>query len=160
MTWWRSEPNLQQPQYDANGDVTPHDHNEILNEDVLIRRIDPVQHVVPDENRGGKRISSKAFQPSSSPTGGMSVDIERLIVESGQDSKQFVTTPKFTGSVAFAVGVARSASLLVGFDPLEDNPFHGEVWGKARPNRFTGSQTTTLRNAASWYVAIDGVDII
>ena len=107
--------------------VVPYDDPNIGNEEVLIRRINFEQHVVPDENPGGQRISSKANSPSPEPNGGMSVDILGLMESDGIDSKEFVTTPVFTGSVAFKANVARDLDLLVGSEPIKDNPYHGEV---------------------------------
>jgi hypothetical protein len=147
---------LQQPQRDGNGEVIPHNHNEILNEDPLIRRITAL-HIVPDENRMCRRISSKAFQPSSQANGGMSVDIKRLIVESGKDPVQYVVTKQFIGSVAFTTSSARNVSLLVGYDPLADNPHHGEVWGNNRPNRFSKAQQNAIWNDCEWFVEIPDV---
>ncbi len=88
------------------------------------------------------------------------MDIKRLIVEAGLDPSIYVTTPRFSGSVAFPAQVARGAGLLVGYDPLPENPHHGEVWGANRPNRFSGAQTSALRNAAVWFVQIDNVELV
>jgi hypothetical protein len=151
---------LSSPPRDANGRVIPHDDPAILNDDLLIRRINP-NHVVDDANLGRKRISTKAIQPSSEPNGGMSVDHERSIRESGNDPAAFVTVPPYTGSIAFAANAARTAKLRVGPDPiLPPNPYHCEVWGPdPRPNQFTRSQQKALLRAAAWFVAIPGVSI-
>jgi len=89
----------------------------------------------------------------------MSVDIKKLIDSSGIDAQTYVTTPKYVGSVAFTATVARSAGLLVGYDPVPDNPYHGEVWGSNRPNRFSSSQQKALLNACQWFVEIPDVEI-
>lgn len=89
----------------------------------------------------------------------MSVDIERLIVDAGLNPREYVRTPKYIGSVAFPVSAARDAKLLVGYDPLPDNPHHGEVWGNDRPNRFTRPQQKALNGACTWYVEIPDVEI-
>jgi hypothetical protein len=150
---------LKPPPRDATGTTEPHDHSEIEAEGLLIRRIDPIQHVVPDENRNCRRISTKAFQPSSEPKGGMSVDLKQLMDEAAVDARNFVTTPKHIGSVYFKASAARTADLLVGYDPLNDNAYHGEVWGKNRPNRFSKTQSQALLNACSWFVEIPDVEI-
>jgi hypothetical protein len=137
--------------------MEPYDEKAIAPDDLIIRRIDPFQHIVTDENRKCRRISSKAFSPSTN--GGMSVDIEKLILAAGLDPRQYVTTPKYIGSVAFSAGSARAAKLFVGYDPLPENPFHGEVWGNPRPDRFTGTQKKKLAAASEWYVQIPGVEI-
>lgn len=131
----------------------PYDDEDILPDDVIIRRINPEQHMVWDQNEGRKRISSKAFSPSSGEYGGMSVDIEKLITARGQDPKAFVTTPVFTCSVWFTADNIRGLGLKIGYEPTPDNHAHGEVWGTNRPNRFTKAQQSTLREQAQWYVA-------
>jgi len=136
--------------------VEAHDNVDIADTDLLIRRIDAVEHIVPD-GRGGKRVSSEAFKPSSRPPYGLSIDVKRLIESAGIEPVIFVTTPKFRGSVEFAASIPRSVDLMVGLDPLPENKFHGEIWGKVRPDRFTGSQERALQNGASWLVAIPGV---
>lgn len=149
------------PSRDTSGEVIPHDHTEIAETDTIIRRIDPENHVVPDENRGCRRLSSKAYKPSSMPNGGMSIDIEKLIVQGGHNPQTFVTTPKFTGSVAFTAAAIRSAGLRVGYDPIPGNDCHGEVWGpKDKPNRFSNGQIKSLREAATWYVQIPDVELL
>ena len=96
-----------------------------------------------------------AFKGSSDASGGMSVDIELVIIELGQDPREFVTTPRFTGSVYFNAGFLRSVGLLVGYDPLPENAAHGEVWGN-----FSRGIQKQLRAAAIWYVEIDGVSLV
>lgn len=145
----------------------PYDEKSIGGDDRIIRRIDPVQHIVPDSNRGGSRISSKAFQPSSGPAGGMSVDLEALMLEADVIPRDFVTTPRFRGSVSFTARVARDLGLRVGYDPItggagvEPNPYHGEVWGSsARPNSFSNGQKKGLQRASGWYVQLPDVSIM
>ncbi|UIY25900.1 hypothetical protein LZK76_10915 [Rhizobium leguminosarum] len=151
---------MKQPTRDAAGKVTPHDHEEIANDDLLIRRIDPKQHVVPDENLNCRRLSSKAFQPSSHEGGGMSVDIQKLIESEGLDPAIYTTSPKYLGSIRFTAGAARAANLLVGYDPLPENPHHGEVWGENRPNRFSRTQQKAICAASTWLVSVPGVLIV
>lgn len=133
---------------------------------MLIRRINPAEHVVPDENRGGLRLSTKAFSSSSEPPYGMSVDLLRLMSSAGVDPKLFVTNPKYTASVQFSAGAARTTGLWVGLDPLEKdgnnpaNPFHAEVWSQPKPEKkFTKSQQRWLLNACQWFVEIPRVQI-
>lgn len=116
--------------------VEPYDEDEISPDQTIIRRINPVQHVVRDDNRGCSRISTKAFSPSSGENGGMSVDIEAQIVQANLDPREYVTTPVFTGAVSFVAGAVRALNLRIGYDPIDENPYHGEVWGNPRPNRF------------------------
>lgn len=151
---------MQLPNRDAEGLVEPHDHHEILNEWLIIRRICPQHHIVPDENRNCQRISSKAFKPSSGLKEGMSIDLKSLIELASVNVTDFVTTPIFTGSVEFLADIARGANLQVGYDPLEDNPYHGEVWGPNKPNRFSNAQTRAMHSGAQWLVPILDVEII
>lgn len=145
---------LSQPPRDAAGRVTPHDHAEILPGDGVIRRISP-QFVVPDKD-GQPRISSLAFQPSSpAQGGGLSVDLQREIEESGRDVVQFVMNPPWVGSVRFTAQQLRNEGFMVGYDPLPpDNPFHGEVWGQ-----FTTGKKKQLLRTAQWFVPIPGVSL-
>lgn len=137
----------------------PYDEKNILADDRIIRRINPVQHVIRDDNRGCERISSKAFKPSSGENSGMSVDIEASIIAAGYNPQQWVTTPIFTGSVYFLAHAVRALNLWVGYDPVPRNPHHGEVWGNSSPSRFTGTQRKGLHKAAEWYVPLNGVEI-
>ncbi len=139
--------------------VDPYDEQKIGAVDVIIRRINPVQHVVWDGNRQVKRVSSKAYNKSLGPMEGMSVDIEALIVAAGIDPKEFVTTPVYTGSVILSAQAIRDLKLWIGYDPISGNPYHGQVWLPESKNNFTGSQKSGLANAAAWYVEIPGVEI-
>ena len=141
---------LDQPQRDENGQVIPYDCGGIKGIDGVIRRISK-EHIVPDGN-GGKRISSMAFKKSSGPNGGMSVDLERLIVQAGLEPREYVTNPRWMGSVRFTASALRKEELMIGRDPLEDNPYHGEVWGN-----FTSSKVKRLQRLVEWYVVIEGV---
>lgn len=144
---------LQPPPRDERGDVVPHDHEGILQDDGIIRRI-PEQHLVVDDKSGRRRISSMAFKPSSGQNGGLSVDLQRQIEEAGLDAKDFVTTPRWLGSVRFLAGQLRAEGLMVGFDPTELNPYHGEVWGSSPK-----SKQRRLLFLCEWFVPIDGVSI-
>lgn len=146
---------LSPPPRDANGHVIPHDHAEILPDDGLIRRI-PSQWVIPDvKSPTGKRLSSEAFQMSSPDRGGgMSVDHERSIIEAGYDVVEYVTSPRWTGSIRVTAAQLRAYNLLVGFSPLEDNPFHSEAWG-----HLSKSQSKALRRMSTWIVEIDGCSL-
>jgi hypothetical protein len=139
--------------------VNPYDENGIGAADIIIRRINPAEHVVPDQNRNCNRISSKAYSPSSGQNGGMSIDVEALIRKAGLQPQIFVTTPVFTGSVAFEASSIRSLGLWVGYEPLTLNPYHGEVWGAVRHTKFTRSQKSGLASSANWYVQIPNVSL-
>lgn len=129
--------------------MIPHDHPEILAEDDLIRRIS-AQFVV--EIEGNRRLSSMAFQPSSEPGGGMSVDIKKSIEQAGFEPDAFVTSAEWPSSVTFKADAARALGFLVGCDPLPENPHHGEVWGN-----FTTGRRKQLQRACTWFVPMQGV---
>lgn len=148
------------PPRDKEGNILPHDAGQIANDSLAIRRVSEVQLIV-DKNSGTKRISSMLYktssaQPNSTP--GMSIDIEQYILADGKKPSEWVTTPRWFGSVKFMIGELRKTGFMVGYDPLtvppapEANPYHGEVWGK-----FTSSQGKYLAGTAEWYVEIPGV---
>jgi hypothetical protein len=147
-------------------EVEPYDEPRIADTDTIIRRINPEHHVVPDENRGVWRVSSKAYGKSSGPKLGMSVDIEALIEADGVNARSFVTTPVYTASIAFRAETARAVDLIIGYEPiidvpgLPDNPYHGEVWTREPSKRFSKSQTAALASSAWWYVELPGVEIV
>lgn len=142
---------LIQPPRDGDGKTVPHDHEGITADCGIIRRISEY-FVVDDDATGQKRISTMAFRASSGDLGGMSVDIEASIVEAGLDPIAHVTSPTWIGSVRFTAQTLRNEQLKVGFDPIDENPHHGQAWGQ-----FPKSKQKRLRNSCTWYVAIDGV---
>ena len=144
---------LQLPPLDQHNQVSPHDHSGIDSEHNVIRRVSDKQLVV--DKSGKRRISSIAFRASSGANAGMSVDLEALIVEANLDPRLYVTTPVWIGSVYFCVGNLRAEGFMVGFHPLTENPYHGEVWGS-----FTKDQQRRLAEIASWYVEIPGASIV
>lgn len=119
---------LTPPPRDANGEVLPHDHPEIHNDDGVIRRVAASQWV-DDPKVSGKRASTAVFRESSGSNGGMSVDLQKLIEEAGLDAREYVATPRWNGAVRFSAGELRGEGLMVGCDPLDENKYHGEVWG-------------------------------
>lgn len=134
--------------------MVPHDHQGILPDDGIIRRISEEQ-IIFDDKINGRRISSKALKASSGKNGGMSVDLQRQIEEASLDAKAYVTTPRWTGSLRFVTSDLRSEGFRVGYDPIDDeNPYHGEVWGE-----FTKVKQNRLRNICAWFVEIAGVAI-
>ncbi|MFD2184343.1 hypothetical protein [Rhodoplanes azumiensis] len=140
------------PPRDDNGHVVPHDHDGIDASHGVIRRISELQIVT--DKAGQRRISSLAFKPSGGSNGGMSVDLEESIRAAGLDPYGYVTTPRWTGSVKFVVGDLRNENFKVGFNPLPENPHHGEVWGD-----FGRAKQRRLQTLARWFVPIEGVII-
>ena len=141
---------MQPPPHDAHG-VAPHDHDGIVAEDLVIRRVS-AEMTVFDAKIGGKRLSSMLFRKSSGVNGGMSIDLKRQIEEAGVDPKQWVTSPIWIGSITLGVGALRVDGFQVGYDPVSDNPYHGEVWGQ-----FSKSQQRRLISTCNWFVPIPDV---
>jgi hypothetical protein len=143
---------LAEPPRNERGEVQPHDHEGIGNSDGIIRRVSGQQVVDDPKAKGGKRLSTAAVSPSSGGNGGMSVDIQAEIEKAGLDAKQYVTTPRWTGSILFQAGQLRNEDFQVGYDPLPGNPYHGEVWGN-----FSRSRQKRLLDLSEWFVEIEGV---
>jgi hypothetical protein len=114
------------PPRDPQGNVIPHDDPDILQDDGLLRYIDPQNHMVWDENIQKYRVSSGAFCESYG--GGMSVDLERPMNEAGLPSDHRKPATDW-GIAQLKTGMMRSKGLQVGSDPLNGNAFHGAVWG-------------------------------
>jgi hypothetical protein len=144
---------LSPPPRDLSAFVIPHDHREILADNGVIRRISH-QQLVTDAQTGRTRISSMAFKPSAGLNGGMSVDLQASIERAGLDARLYVTTPRWTGSLRFDAGALRAEGFQVGYDPLPDNPHHGEVWGT-----FSKPKQRRLSQLAVWFVPIEGVTV-
>jgi hypothetical protein len=119
---------LNPPPRDASGQVTPHDDASILGSSALIRHINPSVHVVPDDNTGGRRLSSAAFSATNlDPQYGMSTDIGQMLSERGLAEDAMV--PTGMGAVRLRVDAVRALDLSVGSDPEPGNWAHGQVWG-------------------------------
>ena len=144
---------LHPPSRDAQGNIQPHDHAVIHGEDGIIRRVSE-QQVVTDGKTGARRLSSMAFKASSGVNAGMSVDLQKQIEEAGLDARAYVTSPRWIGSLRFVASALRGEGFMVGFDPLPENPYHGEVWGA-----FSRSKQKRLRGLCQWFVPIEGASI-
>jgi hypothetical protein len=145
--------------------VEPYDDDEIGDGDRIARRIIPEQHVVPDQNTGRSRISTKLMRPSSAEQGGgMSVDLLELMQSAGVRPEEFLLDPPFAAAVAFPAEAARALRLMIGKDPIEDsekpNPYHGEIWARdGDPNKFSRRQSKALLAASDWVIPLEDVDI-
>lgn len=144
---------LTPPPRDDNGAVIPHDHEGILRNDGVIRRVSE-QLVVFDPKIGGNRLSSSVFNPSSGLNGGLSVDLQKQIEEAGLIAKDFVTNPRFTGSIRLETCQLRNEGFKVGYDPLDHNPYHGEVWGN-----FSKAKRKKLFQLCTWFVPMENTSI-
>jgi hypothetical protein len=144
---------MKPPPLDEAGRVVPHDHEDIGDDWIVIRRIHsdwPKQ--VSD---GAIGLSTASFTESSQPPKGMSVDILNLIEAAGIDARTHVTgLPNHPYAVSLRVGDLRALGLQVGYQPLEEkppfpaNPFHGAVWGIGNSR----GPKNELRRIADWFV--------
>lgn len=141
---------LSAPPRNSVGQTIPHNHEQILENDGVIRRISDLQIVT--DSVGRRKVSSMALQASSEIGGYMSVDLEAPIIEAGLDVGNYVTSPLWTGSIRFTAGELRQEELQVGFDPLPMNPYHGAVWGQ-----FSRGKQRRLLSIATWLVPVSGV---
>lgn len=94
---------------------------------------------------------------SSDPHKGVSVDLERLIVEAGKDPKQL--EPRWVATIRFEAAKLRSCGCKVGYDPLTpppiDNPFHGEIWYHQ-----TDTNIRQVSRLAQHYDGLEGVSLV
>lgn len=119
------------PPREPSGNVTPHNHAEILDQHHVIRHTTP-HDLCQEVDTGLRRLSSGAYCESSE--GGMSVDIEEWMAADGLDPLAYVVDPAH-GAVRLNVGELRSLGFTVGWDPVDGNPHHGEIWGIANGKR-------------------------
>ena len=141
------------PPRDDTGAVVPHDDPAIEGDSSLVRHINPDFHIVPDENIGGRRVSSNAFSATNGdPQYGMSVDIGQLLSELGLGEGGMV--PPGMGAVRLRVNAVRGLALMVGSDPEPDNAAHGQVWGVKSSKR-----PKIHKVVEDWVIAIPGVAI-
>ena len=145
---------LSQPPRDDDGRVIPHDHDEIEVQDAVVRGVSE-EHVVSD-GQGGVRVSSAFISGSSldrDPTGGMSVDVSKLLAEDNVDVQKRFQNDRFIGAVQLPVEQLRNEQQKVGYDPLSENKYHGGVWGDlkrpgARKKRILKSGTVVCGDVA------------
>jgi hypothetical protein len=117
------------------------DDTTIQDEDDLWRRIPP-NWIVPDENRGGWRPASQAFNdhPDGSPMSVKLAKEERIEDVMASHSGFFL--------VAISAGLARQCEQKVARDPLPDNSAPAVVVGKKK-----GSVRAKFAKEARWVVA-------
>lgn len=141
------------PVTDEQGNVVPHDDAGLRTDSLLIRHINPAQHVYFDENLNRARVASSAFSATSGdPHYGMSVDLAQLLEETSQPHAAMV--PSGFGAVSLRVSDVRALSLQVGSDPVEGNEFHGQAWGVK-----TTTRKKLQRIVVDWVVPLDNVSL-
>jgi hypothetical protein len=134
-----------EPVRDANGKIVPHDHDEILDDDYVLRHIVPPHDLHPDPGKGVTRVSSGAYSESSD--GGMSVDILRWMSVDHLDELHYLADETI-GATRIRVRDLRAMGLKVGWDPDGGHPHHGAVWGiKQTHRRKIAKLAVTVRKA-------------
>ncbi len=121
-------------------------------EDKIIRGIQE-NHVKSSDNSNIIGcISSFAFNCPVGEDDGMSVFIESLIIEDGKDPYEFLTEhTNYIGSVYFTVKELESIGLIIEHAPLEDNKYHGIVFGKPPKRKYAESIKRQLHRKCHWY---------
>lgn len=114
------------PARDDAGHVLPYDDAILQDNWPLLRHVHPKQWA-PDENRGGYRPTSAAFDFSSAGSKSMSIDIEPPMKEVGI-APTFYAFKVGKGVARTVVRNVRALGFRVGTEPVEDNPYHGGVW--------------------------------
>jgi hypothetical protein len=122
------------------------DDNTISDDEQLWRRINPVWFV-PDDNRGGLRPSSAAFDDSKDGSP-LSVLLASVVRSTGRNAADVLSGFNKYALASFAAGAARSCGQGVDRTPLEDEPAHASVFG-----RKTKPVKRHLANAAQWVIA-------
>jgi len=122
-----------------------------LPDDEIVHRVS-AEWVIEDKE-GVKRLTSVAFRSSTrGKYPGYSVDLVTWAAAAGVNPKALVTNPDRTASIVFSAAGLRAAGFTVGWEPVVENEYHGEVWGAAsRPGE------RALRDLAGWYVPLPGV---
>ena len=119
---------MRTPPRDADGCVEPHDHEQIQDEDIMLRGI-PAQWIKPAPD-GGRRISSGAFQPSSDKYGGLSLGAKKVL-ECLEMTTEEWSAGRFSAVVCFPAGMLRSAGIQIGWDPLDEDSAHCNAWAES-----------------------------
>jgi hypothetical protein len=132
------------PPRDLNGNIEPHDHADILDNDYVLRHITP-RDLHYDAAKSVTRVASGAYSESSE--GGMSVDILRWMAQDGLD-ECFYLADETVGAAKILVRDLRALGLLVGWDPDSGHCHHGAVWGvRQKVRRKIAHLAVTVRKA-------------
>lgn len=100
----------------------------ITDDDLLLRRVPPSWTVL-DENAGGRRPSSAAFQDDADGDP-MSIYIRSIILGAGGRPERVLAGHPNFGLAGITAGQARGEDQKVHRDPLPDEPAHGNVCGR------------------------------
>lgn len=124
------------------------DDPTIANDAALLRRISP-QQVVPDENNGGFRPSSAAFD-NDRQNNPMSVVLGPVLLELGRAQESALDGHPGFSLVAITAAKARALGQAVARDPLPNEPAHGVVAG-SKPK----SVRKLLAKSAQWIFLVE-----
>lgn len=121
----------------------------------FIRTLQSPHHIVPDEETGLYRISSKAFGPSSAD-GKLSGDLEQILKVDGLEATaMYPAVRDAIGAAAVTIGNILAAKATVEHDPVWTNFYHGSVLGtKAKRVK------DRLREAAVEIIEIDQAEAV
>jgi len=129
----------------------PHDHEEIQDDDFLIRG-------VTAQSIAGNRISKSFFQSSSDPYRGLSTDLD-----SQANDRSYTDGKPFIGAVKFFASSPRLNGLLVGYDPLEENSHHCQVWNYDTTTSIASGLTQGMQkrlcDSSVWHSEVPDVTI-
>ena len=115
----------------------------------FIRTLQSPYHIVRDERTGSYRISSKAFSPSSAD-GGLSGDLEELLIDDGLSATaMYPAVQGAVGAAAITIGRIRDVGARPEHEPVWQNWYHGSVFG------ITSGIKKKLHKAASEIIKID-----
>ena len=107
--------------------MQPHDHEQIHDEDVMLRGI-PIQWIKSTDG-GERRISSGALQPSSEARGGgLSLGAKKVLECVGRSVDDWASG-RFAAVVCLEAREFRSNGLQVGWNPLDGDQAHCDAWG-------------------------------
>lgn len=106
------------------------DPMRVPDDDVLLRRIHPIHHLIEDEESGGRRLSSGAFSNTTKPVkmNCMSISQQKLL----GNPLEALNGHEDHFLVSFKAGFVRQLSPPQGVthSPTNDDPAHGDVWGR------------------------------
>lgn len=125
---------LDDPPLDDEGVVIPHDHDQIRHDDVIIKRVTENDiYRSPEE----VRIATSLLSQSSDKYSGSSINIEKVILEQEDSVESYcLKFPNVIGAISFPAKLVRDNGGLVGYEPLDDDPAHGEIWEvKRKPKK-------------------------
>ena len=143
-----------EPHLDNSGNVIVHDHPELHGKYRVFRKV--FQNHLHANRDGSSRLSSQFYKPSTTGTCGLSVDLEQLLVQDGEDVDDFFKDGDCLGVVSFPVEEVRQNDFLVGYEPIPTDIYHGEVW---QPQLKRNTFAKQIKEYASWFIPIEGVSL-